>query len=156
LGSKPKDSHYRYCVASKENLKFFKNKELGFLTGIAKNRSVSINGRDYTQIKNLEIPDEGLIVHLKKIGKVKVFCRTFINVDSRYYIMYLRDEDALLAITRTEFKALHSIHWGIECYHRAPRASLWYSKIHGESVGAGGFPAPWELAHTECMPTANP
>lgn len=41
--------------ASKENQKFFKNKELGFLTGIAKNRNVSINGRDYTQVKNLEI-----------------------------------------------------------------------------------------------------
>ena len=32
--------------------------------------------------------------------------------------MYVPDEDALLAITRAEFKALHSIHWGIECYHR--------------------------------------
>lgn len=105
--------------ASKENQKFFKNKELGFLTGIAKNRNVSINGRDYTQVKNLEIPDEGLVVHLKKFGKVKVFCRTFTNVDNRYYIIYVPDEDALIAITRTDFKALHSIHWGIECYHRA-------------------------------------
>ncbi|WP_339381288.1 transposase [Brasilonema sp. UFV-L1] len=49
--------------ASRENLKFLKNKGLGFLMGIAKNRSCSINGRDYTQVQNLEIPDEGLIVH---------------------------------------------------------------------------------------------
>jgi hypothetical protein len=105
--------------ASKENLKFLKEKGLGVLMGIAKNRSCSINGRDYTQVKNLEIPEEGLMVHLKSFGKVKVFRKTFKNEDSRYYIMYVPDEDALISISRTEFKALHSIHWGIECYHRA-------------------------------------
>jgi hypothetical protein len=86
--------------------------------GIAKNRSCSINGRDYTQVKNLEIPDEGLIVHLKSFG-MKVFQKVFKNEDKRYYIIFLPDEDALVAITRVEFKALHSTHWGIECYHRA-------------------------------------
>ena len=103
---------------------------------IAKNRSCSINGRDYTQVQNLKILEEGLIVHLKTFGKVKVFCKIFSqgetlsrkatrcanankNEEQRYYIVYLPDEDALLAITLVEFKALHSIHWGIECYHRA-------------------------------------
>ena len=33
--------------------------------------------------------------------------------------MFLPGEDVLNQITRAEFKALHSIHWGIECYHRA-------------------------------------
>ncbi len=87
--------------------------------GVAKNRKVSINGRDYTQIQNLEIPDEGLMVHLKNFGQVKVFRKTFKNEDKRYYIIYLPNEDALIAITRVDFKSLHSIHWGIECYHRA-------------------------------------
>ncbi|WP_414590171.1 transposase [Scytonema sp. PCC 10023] len=105
--------------ASRENLKFLKNKGLGFLMGIAKNRSCSINGRDYTQVQNLEIPDEGLIVHLKSFGSVKVFQKTFKNEEKRYYIMFLTEEDALNQITRAEFKVLHSIHWGIECYHRA-------------------------------------
>lgn len=41
------------------------------------------------------------------------------NEAKRYYIIFLPDEDALVAITRMEFKALHSTHWGIECYHRA-------------------------------------
>ncbi len=66
-----------------------------------------------------EIPDEGLVVHLKKFGQVKVFQSNFKNEEHRYYIMYLPDKDALVAITRAEFRALHSIHWGIECYHRA-------------------------------------
>ncbi len=59
------------------------------------------------------------MVHLKKFGQVKVFQSNFKNEEHRYYIMYLPDKDALVAITRAEFRALHSIHWGIECYHRA-------------------------------------
>ena len=33
--------------------------------------------------------------------------------------MYQPDLDALFLISLAEFKELHSIHWGIECYHRA-------------------------------------
>ncbi|MEB3151075.1 MAG: hypothetical protein VKL60_18905 [Sphaerospermopsis sp.] len=33
--------------------------------------------------------------------------------------MYIPQKDALLSISRADFKELHSIHWGIECYHRA-------------------------------------
>lgn len=70
-------------------------------------------------MQNLEIPESGLIVYLKNFGLVKVFRRNFKNETSRYYIMYTPEKDALSSISRTEFKELHSIHWGIECYHRA-------------------------------------
>lgn len=66
-----------------ENLKFLKNKELGFMMGVAKNRSCSINGKDYTQIQHLQIPDEGLIMHLNNFGRVKVFRKTFKNEEHR-------------------------------------------------------------------------
>ena len=33
--------------------------------------------------------------------------------------MYVPDKDALFLISFVEFKELHSIDWGIECYHRA-------------------------------------
>jgi len=105
--------------SSKKNLKFFKNKDLSFLTGIAKNRSCSIDGKNFTQIQNLEIPEDGLIVYLKSFGQVKVFWKSFKNETYRYYAMYAPEKDALLLISKTEFEELHSIHWGIECYHRA-------------------------------------
>jgi len=92
---------------------------LEFLTGIAKNRSCSVDGKNFTQVQNLEIPEVGLIVYLKNFGQVKVFRRSFKNETSRYYIMYISEKDALNLISRAEFKELHSIHWGIECYHRA-------------------------------------
>jgi hypothetical protein len=105
--------------SSQRNLKFFKNKELEFLTGIAKNRSCSVDGKNFTQVQNLEIPENGLIVHLKKFGQVKVFRRISKNEAPRYYIMYVPNKEALFLISLDEFKELHSIHWGIECYHRA-------------------------------------
>jgi len=40
--------------------------------GITKNRKVSLDGIEYTQVKNLKIPDTGLVVHLKNFGRVKV------------------------------------------------------------------------------------
>lgn len=118
-GLKPKATTTDAWYSSRKNLKFFKDKELGFLTGIAKNRLCSVDGKNYTQIQNLEIPENGLMVHLKKFGQVKVFRRIFKNEIPRYYIMYVPDQDALSLISIAEFKELHLIHWGIECYHRA-------------------------------------
>lgn len=58
-------------------------------------------------------------MHLKKFGRVKVFRRTFKNEAERSYIIHLPASDATEQISRQEFKQLHSIHWGIEGYHRA-------------------------------------
>lgn len=51
-----------------ENLKFLKNQKLGFLFGIEKNRTVSNEPHKYCQVSKLEIPNEGLITHLKEFG----------------------------------------------------------------------------------------
>ena len=90
-----------------------------FLTGIAKNRLCSIDGKHFTSFQNLKISEDGEVVYLKGFGKVKVFRRSFKNETQRYYIMYTSGQDKLSSISRTEFKEVHSIHWGIECYHRA-------------------------------------
>ena len=118
-GLQPKIVTTDAWYSSQDNLKLLKDKELGLMMGIAKNRKVSINGGKYTSVQNLEIPDDGLVVHLKKFGDVKVFCRPFKNEANRDYIMYFPVLDATEQITRAEFKEFHSIHWGIECYHRA-------------------------------------
>ena len=118
-GLKPKTMTTDAWYSSQENLKLLKNKQLGFLTGVAKNRSCAVDGKNYTQVQNLEIPESGLIVYLKNFGWVKVFRKSLKNETYRYYIMYSPEEDALSSIDRAEFQELHSIHWGIECYHRA-------------------------------------
>ncbi len=118
-GLQPKIVTTDTWYSSQKNLKFFKNKGLEFLTGIAKNRSCSIDGKTFTQVQNLVIPEDGLVVYLKSFGRVKIFRRSFKNETYRYYIMYTPKKDILNSISRTEFKEIHSIHWGIECYHRA-------------------------------------
>ena len=47
-GLKPKTVTTDAWGASRKNLKFLIDLGLGFLMGIAKNRSCSINGKDYT------------------------------------------------------------------------------------------------------------
>lgn len=118
-GLQPKTVTTDTWYSSQKNLKFLKNKGLEFLTGIAKNRLCSVNGKNFTQVQNLEIPEIGLVVYLKSFGWVKVFLRRFKNETSRYYIMYNPEKNALFSISRADFRELHSIHWGIECYHRA-------------------------------------
>ncbi len=118
-GVKPKMVTTDAWYSSLDNLRLLKNKGLVFLVGIAKNRLVAIDGGKYTQVKELEIPESGLLTYLKKLGYVKVFRRTFKNESDRYYIMYLPDLDVTKQLTRMEFNEFHSIHWGIECYHRA-------------------------------------
>ena len=104
--------------ASVETLKFLRHQELGFLFGIESNRLVSLESGQYTNICNLDIPEDGLRVHLKQFGTVKVF-RTVFKNDYRYYILYLEPLDALEEITRMQFKGLHDLHWSIETFHRA-------------------------------------
>lgn len=52
-------------------------------------------------------------MYLKSFGRVKVFRRSFKNETYRYYIMYAPEKDTLSSISRTEFKEVHSVHWGI-------------------------------------------
>jgi hypothetical protein len=118
-GLKPQTVTGDSWYSSRENLKFLRNKKLGFMMGIARNRQVAITPGKYTAVKNLEIPPEGQVVYLKNFGQVKVFKKQFKNDIERYYIMFLPDIKETEAVTRSNFMTTHSIHWGIECYHRA-------------------------------------
>jgi hypothetical protein len=118
-GLKPKivtgDSWY----SGVENLKFLKNQELGFFFGVEKNRTVSNEAKKYSQVNSLEIPESGLVTHLRNFGFIKLYRKDFRNEGSRHYILYLPDETALKKIEREEFITIHDTHWGIECFHRA-------------------------------------
>lgn len=103
--------------SSLENLKFLRNEEVSFLFGIADNRKVSLERGKLLSVKDLEIPESGLVVYLKEFGWVKVFCQLFKN-EPRYYILYQPDLERLKQLTRTDFKQAHDAHWQIECFHR--------------------------------------
>ena len=73
----------------------------------------------YQQVRALSIPDEGLIIHLKEFGFIKLLRKDFKKGDSRHYILYLPDSDKLENISRKEFITIHDTHWKIETFHRA-------------------------------------
>jgi hypothetical protein len=102
-----------------ENLKFLRNRKLGFLFGIAQNRTVSVERGKPVRVNELAIPDEGLPAHLKGFGQIKLFRKDFKKGDSRHYILYRPEPEALAGITRREFESAHDAHWGIESFHRA-------------------------------------
>jgi hypothetical protein len=93
-----------------ESFKFLKNQKLGFLFGIEKNRTVSNKVEKYCLLRSLEIPDEGLITYLRAFRLIKLFRQEFTKEDSRHYMVYVPDEEALNQIIT---------HWGIESFHRA-------------------------------------
>ena len=101
------------------NLKFLKNQKLGFLFGIEKNRTVSNQPGKYQQVSSLDIPDEGLVTHLKEFGFIKLLRKDFKKGDSRHYVLYLPDSKKLAHLSRQEFITIHDTHWGIETFHRA-------------------------------------
>lgn len=114
------DSWYS-CV---KNLKTIKKHQLGFFVGLESNRLVSIIKGTFVNIKELDIPDNGLVVWLKDFGHVKVF-RTNLKDQIRHYAIYLPEgndnEDNCSKMTdfsRFYFETLHNVHWNIEQYHR--------------------------------------
>ena len=105
--------------ASRQNLRFLKDQNLTVLMGIAKNRLVSVDGKPYVQVQTLTIPAQGLLVHLKGIGPVKVFSQSFKNGVLRYYLVWCPTAAELEAFSFEAFEELRQLHWGIECFHRA-------------------------------------
>ena len=102
-----------------ENLKFLRDQKLGFLFGVKKNRTVSIEPRKYCQVGSMDIPSEGMMTHLREFGFIKLYRKDFKQEDSRHYIIYFPDEDMLKKVERSKFIIIHDTHWGIECFHRA-------------------------------------
>jgi hypothetical protein len=89
------------------------------LFALEANRLVSVKqGDKYVQVQTLDIPQDGLIVYLKQVGRVKIF-RTVFKNEFRYYVMFVTNSDKLESISWTEFQKIHDQHWGIEQYHRA-------------------------------------
>jgi len=104
--------------SSLENLKMIKNHHQGFLVALESNRLVSMEKGQWRQVQQLVIPEDGLVVHLRGFGTVKVF-RKWLKDQPRHYALYQPNDDEWAAVARPAFLKLHDQHWQIEQYHRA-------------------------------------
>lgn len=103
--------------SSKANLKMIKNHQRGFLFALESNRLVSVEKGQWQAVRDLLISEDGLQVHLRGFGSVKVF-RTWLKNQPRHYALYQPDDENWAAFNRLLFLKLHDQHWQIEQYHR--------------------------------------
>ena len=74
--------------AGVENLKFLREKELGFLAALEKNRIVSEEAHRYVSVESLKLPEAGKVVHLREFGFVSVFRTVDKNAAARHYAAF--------------------------------------------------------------------
>lgn len=100
--------------AALENLKLIKSFNWIFVTRLKSNRIVSTapGKKGRCRIKDLQIPKEGMTVHLKGFCFVKVFLIDFLNGNKEY----LATND--LSLSTKDIRDAAAQRWKIEEYHR--------------------------------------
>jgi hypothetical protein len=94
------------------NLKLLRTLEWHWLTQLKSNREVSIDRTGNRAIREIFIPIQGRLVHLKGYGWVKVFRTVGINGDAEYWATNRLD----MTIEEAALFALDA--WQVEVYHR--------------------------------------
>ena len=99
--------------SSVENLKTIRSYGWRFLCRLESNRLVNPDESANIAIREVEIPAEGRVVHLKAYGMVKVFRTVGRDGDAEHWAT----ND--LWMSEAEREELEGAGWGIEVYHRA-------------------------------------
>ncbi len=98
--------------ASLDNLKLVRDLGWYWLTQLKSNRQVSVDGSGNRPIRDVLIPPQGRVVHLKGYGWVRVFKTVGTNGDVEYWAT----NRLTMTIEQAAFHALNA--WQIEVYHR--------------------------------------
>jgi putative transposase len=117
--------------SSLENLKLIRD-ELSwhFFTRLKENRKVN-PGRTWNQsIKDVEIPCEGRVVHLRGYGMIKVFK----TVSTKGDVEYWATDD--VEMNEVKSHELSSTSWGIEEYHRGIKQCCGVERAHVRNARA--------------------
>lgn len=101
--------------ASLDNFKHLRQKQLGFLFAVESDRLISNHPKQYHNVSQVEVPQQGLWTHLKNFGFVTLFRQTQ-HQQARHYVYWTSQEHPA---TRQDFDKGHAEHWNIECFHRA-------------------------------------
>jgi hypothetical protein len=108
-----------------DNLKKVRDLDWAFFTRLEKNRKVNPDDTYNRQIREIEIPEEGRVVHLKGYGFVKVFRTDSTDGDAEdedpgeseeKNIQYWATNN--LEMTEEKREELARRAWGVETYHR--------------------------------------
>lgn len=101
--------------SSIENWKFLRNLEISFLVGLKSNRTVSTKHGRYEQVGEIaDIPQDGLVTHLKGFDFVKVFRTVAPDGDVRHYAVYEANSGQRSRLNWEVFKQVKELHGRIE------------------------------------------
>lgn len=123
-GVKPSVVMFDSWYASVKNLKFLEKNKLTFVTVLRGNRIID-HGE---HIADKTIPKEGLVVHLKAYGMIKVF-KTFSQAKGE--VEYLATNK--LDMTIMDIKAVAAQRWKIEEYHRGLKQTTGIEKCQART-----------------------
>jgi len=111
-GFKPEFILFDTWYASVKNLKAVRGKEWNFLTRFKSNRLGNPDNTKNASLETVDIPPEGIVVHLKAYGFVRVFRIVSKKEDTQYWVTNALDMD------ESQRKDLANKSWKIEEYHR--------------------------------------
>ncbi|MFH0967623.1 MAG: transposase [Methanobacteriota archaeon] len=111
-GFKPNVVLFDSWYSGIENLKFLRNLGLNWFTRLKKNRQVNPERSGNVGVGTLTLPTDGMEVHLKKFGFIRVFHSVNPRGKDRYWATNI------LQMDYADRKNLQSICWTIENYHR--------------------------------------
>jgi len=111
-GFRPELTVFDSWYSGLPNLKLLRGLKWYWLTQLKSNREVSIDRSGNRAIREIFIPVQGRLVHLKGYGWVKVFRTVGTNGDAEYWATSRLD----MTIEEAAFYALDA--WQVEVYHR--------------------------------------
>jgi len=114
--------------SSLDNLKSIRSHGWDWVMGLKSNRTVS---KPLVQIGTLDIPDEGLKVHLKGYGWVRIFRFTGKNGRTDYI------GTSRLDLTREQAKSYFERRWSIEVMHKELKQTCGFSRCQSRAGRAG-------------------
>lgn len=111
-----------------ENLKLINKFEWKWVAQLRKNRIVSTAPRVYYHLEELAIPPEGIQVHLKGYGFIKVFKA----VSQHRGVEYYGTND--LNLSWPDVESIYARRWKIEEYHRGLKQQCGISKCQARTA----------------------
>jgi hypothetical protein len=111
-GFKPDLMAFDSWYSGLPNLKLLRSLDWPWLTQLKSNRQVSLDRTGNRAIREIFIPAQGGLVHLKGYGWIKVFRTVGTNGDAEYWATSQMD----MTLEQAAFFALDA--WQVEVYHR--------------------------------------
>jgi len=113
---------------SLENLKLIDKINWKWVAPLRKNRIVSATPHFHQHLEEIVIPEEGVIVHLKAYGFIKVFKTISKDGDVEYYAT--NDTN----LSKSEVERIYTKRWRIEEYHRGLKQQSGIAKCQARNA----------------------